>query len=97
MIVACDTTMSTVRSTGLSINSRKWDGVWPFMCRRPGKIESLTCRLGSELVPVGSAHGQQPVAQVQVKPLLSSDAAHHLEEERRIQSPAAARQTRIIT
>lgn len=40
----------------------------------------LTCRLGRELVPVGSTHCQQPVAQIQVKPLLSGYAAHHLEE-----------------
>lgn len=39
----------------------------------------LTCGLGGELVPVGGAHGQQPVAQVQVEALLSSDATHHLE------------------
>lgn len=43
----------------------------------------LTCRFGREFVPVGSAHSQQPVAQVQVKPLLSSDAAHHLGEEKK--------------
>lgn len=40
----------------------------------------LTCRFGRELVPVGSTHCQQPVAQIQVKPLLSGYAAHHLEE-----------------
>lgn len=83
MSVACDVTVSTVRSTGLSINSRKWGDVRPLACRRSSQMVSLTCRLGSELVPVGGAHGQQPVAQVQVKPLLSSDATHHLEEERR--------------
>lgn len=43
------------------------------------KVWVLTCGLGGELVPVGSAHGQQPVAQVQVEALLSSDATHHLE------------------
>lgn len=43
------------------------------------KVRVLTCGLGGELVPVGGAHGQQPVAQVQVEALLSSDATHHLE------------------
>lgn len=41
----------------------------------------LTCGLRSEFVPVGGTHSQQPVAQVQVKALLSGDATHHLEEE----------------
>lgn len=52
--------------------------------RRPLATASrgvLTCRLGSEFVPVGGAHGQQPVAQVQVEALLSSHTAHHLQEE----------------
>lgn len=50
-------------------------------CRYLSKVLGLTCRLGSELVPVGSTHCQQPIAQVQVKALLSSYATHHLEEE----------------
>lgn len=45
---------------------------------RLSKAASLTCRLGGKFVPVGSTHSQQPVAQVQVKALLSSNTTHHL-------------------
>lgn len=63
----------------------------PCICWHLSKVVGLTCRLGSELVPVGGAHSQQPVAQVQVKPLLSSYATHHLEEERQIMSTVSER------
>jgi hypothetical protein len=39
---------------------------------------TLTSRLGSELVSVRSAHSQQPVAKVQVEPLLGCHPADHL-------------------
>lgn len=42
------------------------------------KTPVLTCWFWSELVPVGSAHRQEPVAQVQVVALLRCYAAHHL-------------------
>lgn len=48
--------------------------------KKQGNVAALTCRLGGELVPVGGAHSQQPVAQVQVEALLSSHTTHHLQE-----------------
>lgn len=48
-----------------------WDGGWE-------NSGFLTCWFWSELVPVGSAHGQEPVAQVQVVALLCCYAADHL-------------------
>lgn len=48
------------------------------------KPAGLTCGLGSEFVPVSGAHSQQPVAQVQVKPLLSSHSTHHLHKKHHV-------------
>lgn len=47
-----------------------WDGGW--------ENSALTCWFWSELVPVGSAHGQEPISQVQVEALLRCYTADHL-------------------
>ena len=88
-------TMSFVSSTVLQVNSSKWDDVWACICWELSKTVGLTCRFGSEFVPVGSTYSQQPVAQVQVKPLLSSDATHHLGKEQWIVRIAAVLQAQI--
>lgn len=41
----------------------------------------LTCRLRGELVAVCRAHGQEPIAEVQVETLLRCHATYNLRKE----------------
>lgn len=60
------------------------------------RLWPLTCRLGGELVPVGGAHSQQPVAQVQVEALLSSHSTHHLQEGASVSSGVRAAKSNVV-